>query len=170
MEHETNPIAEALCRIEKEFGPGAIMPLGRRPAVQVRMLSTGVPALDRILGGGLPRGRIVEVFGPESAGKSTLCLSAAAAAAAQAAGGTAAYIDAEHAVDPEYASRLGVDLQSFLFSQPGSAEEALRIVSSRSWPFRTPSASSWSIPSPRSPRAPRSRAAWAKTTWACKRG
>jgi len=119
-------VAGALQLIEGEFGPGAVMPLGARSTQAVERIATHVPALDAVLCGGLPRGRIVELFGPESAGKSTFYLTVAAAA--QKAGGRVGYIDAEHAIDPVYAERLGVNLTELLISQPTSAEEALRIA------------------------------------------
>ncbi len=118
----------ALTQIEKQFGKGAIMRLGaEQPVVAVPVLSTGSLALDLALGvGGVPRGRVVEIFGPEGSGKTTLALHLVAEA--QKAGGTAAYIDAEHAVDVGYAQQLGVDIGSLLISQPDSGEQALEIV------------------------------------------
>ncbi|RAV17536.1 recombinase RecA [Mycobacterium colombiense] len=117
----------ALSQIEKDFGPNTVMRLGDSPRQQVDVIPTGSLALDRALGiGGLPRGRIVEIFGPESSGKSTLCLHAIANA--QRAGGTVAYIDTEHAVDPIYAKNLGVDIDNMLISQPDTAEHALEVA------------------------------------------
>ncbi|RMH59496.1 MAG: recombinase RecA [Candidatus Hydrogenedentota bacterium] len=117
----------AVDQITKDFGKGAIMLLGEGHRMDVETMPTGLIGLDLILGvGGLPRGRVIEVFGPESSGKTTLCLHAIAAA--QREGGTAAFIDAEHALDPVYASRLGVDLKELLVSQPGCGEEALEIT------------------------------------------
>jgi recombination protein RecA len=117
----------ALSQIEKDWGKGAVMRLGEKLAEEVHGISTGSLALDIALGGkGLPRGRIVEIYGAEASGKTTIALTAVANA--QRAGGVAAYIDAEHALDPAWAKRLGVDLENLLVSQPGNAEEALRIA------------------------------------------
>src|SRR5438309_7725215 len=114
-------------QIEKQFGKGAIMQLGEGSAADVQGISTGALSLDIALGGrGLPRGRIIEIFGPEASGKTTVALHAVANAQRQ--GGVVAYIDAEHALDPGWAKRLGVDLESLLVSQPGSGEEALKIA------------------------------------------
>ena len=116
----------ALAQIEKQFGKGAVMKLGTNVAMQVDAISTGSLGLDLALGiGGLPRGRIIEVYGPESSGKTTLALTAIAQA--QKSGGLAAFIDVEHALDPQYAARLGVNLDDLLVSQPSSGEEALQI-------------------------------------------
>jgi recombination protein RecA len=120
-------LKNALAQIEKQFGKGAIMQLGEGSAADVQGISTGALSLDIALGGrGLPRGRIIEIFGPESSGKTTVALHAVANAQRQ--GGVAAYIDAEHALDPGWARRVGVDLESLLVSQPSSAEEALKIA------------------------------------------
>src|SRR5579885_2928430 len=117
----------ALAQIEKTFGKGAIMQLGESSASDVQGIPTGALSLDIALGGkGLPRGRIIEVFGPEASGKTTVTLHAIAQA--QKAGGVAAFIDAEHALDPSWAKRVGVDLESLLVSQPSNAEEALKIA------------------------------------------
>ena len=118
----------AINQIEKEFGKGAIMRLGATDAcVDVPVISTGSLALDLALGiGGLPAGRIVEIFGPESSGKTTLCLHVIANA--QAKGGKCAIIDAEHAIDPGYAAKIGVDIDNLLISQPDCGEDALNIV------------------------------------------
>jgi recombination protein RecA len=117
----------ALAAIEKEFGKGAIMSLGDMTALDVEGISTGSLSLDIALGGrGLPRGRIVEIYGAEASGKTTIALHAVAQA--QKTGGVAAYIDAEHALDPSWAKRIGVDLESLLVSQPSYGEEALRIA------------------------------------------
>lgn len=117
----------ALARIEKQFGKGAVMRLGQNQAMQVEAISTGSLGLDLALGiGGLPRGRIVEVYGPESSGKTTLALHCVAEA--QKTGGNAAFIDVEHALDPVYASALGVDVDSLLVSQPDTGEQALEIT------------------------------------------
>jgi recombination protein RecA len=118
----------ALAQIEKAYGREAIMKMGERAAkIKVETIPTGVLSLDLALGvGGFPRGRIIEVYGPESSGKTTLALSVVAQA--QKLGGSAAYIDAEHAMDPAYSKQLGVDLDSLLISQPDSGEEALEIT------------------------------------------
>jgi recombination protein RecA len=117
----------ALAQIEKQFGKGAIMQLGESTALDVQGIPTGALSLDIALGGrGLPRGRIIEIFGPESSGKTTVALHAVASA--QRLGGVAAFIDAEHAIDPSWAKRIGVDLEGLLISQPSSAEEALKIA------------------------------------------
>jgi recombination protein RecA len=116
-----------LARIEKQFGKGAIMRLGQSQKLTVESIPTGSIALDIALGvGGIPKGRITEVYGPESSGKTTLALHLVAEAQKQ--GGIAAYIDAEHALDPEYARNLGVDIDSLLVSQPSTGEEALEIT------------------------------------------
>src|SRR5579884_3036761 len=116
----------ALETIEKQFGKGAIMKLGEAHATAVETTSTGALSLDLALGGGIPRGRVVEIYGPESSGKTTLTLHAIAEV--QKAGGTAAFIDAEHALDPAYAKRIGVDVDNLLLSQPDNGEQALEIV------------------------------------------
>src|SRR2546430_7103079 len=120
-------LKNTLAQIEKQFGKGAIMQLGEGHVQDVPGISTGALSLDIALGGrGLPRGRIIEIFGPESSGKTTVALHALAMAQRQ--GGVAAFIDAEHALDPSWAKRLGVDLESLLVSQPSNAEEALKIA------------------------------------------
>ncbi|MFX0593735.1 recombinase RecA [Melissospora conviva] len=117
----------ALAQIDKQFGKGSVMRLGERPVVQTAVIPTGSIALDVALGvGGLPRGRVVEIYGPESSGKTTVALHAVASA--QRAGGIAAFIDAEHALDPDYAKALGVDTDAMLVSQPDTGEQALEIV------------------------------------------
>ncbi|WP_419902528.1 recombinase RecA [Kiloniella sp.] len=117
----------ALGQIERAFGKGSIMKLGEGTAVETEVISTGSLGLDIGLGiGGLPRGRIVEVYGPESSGKTTLALHVVAEA--QKAGGTCAFIDAEHALDPAYANKLGVDVNELLISQPDAGEQALEIT------------------------------------------
>ncbi len=117
----------ALVQIERQFGKGSVMRLGDESRAPVEVIPTGSIALDVALGtGGLPRGRIVEIFGPESSGKTTVALHAVANA--QRAGGTAAFIDAEHALDPEYAQKLGVDTDALLVSQPDTGEQALEIA------------------------------------------
>ena len=116
----------ALAQIEKQFGKGAVMKLGANVAMQVDAISTGSLGLDLALGvGGMPRGRVIEVYGPESSGKTTLALHVLAEA--QKAGGEVAFIDVEHALDPEYAKALGVDIDSLLVSQPDTGEQALEI-------------------------------------------
>ncbi|MBT3886317.1 MAG: recombinase RecA, partial [Rhodospirillaceae bacterium] len=117
----------ALGQIERNFGKGSIMKLGERPAFDGDAVSTGSLGLDIALGiGGLPRGRIIEVYGPESSGKTTLALHVVAEA--QKAGGTCAFVDAEHALDPGYALKLGVDVEELLISQPDAGEQALEIA------------------------------------------
>jgi recombination protein RecA len=117
----------ALAQIDRQFGKGSVMRLGSEERAPVEVIPTGSIALDVALGiGGLPRGRIVEVYGPESSGKTTVTLHAIANA--QAAGGIAAFIDAEHALDPEYAKALGVDIDALLVSQPDTGEQALEIA------------------------------------------
>ncbi len=120
-------IALAMEQIQKQFGKGAIMRLGGTPHIAVEVIPTGILPLDLALGaGGIPKGRIVEVYGPESSGKTTLCLSLISQA--QRLGGTAAFVDAEHAVDPGWAKTLGVDVSNLLISQPDTGEQALEIV------------------------------------------
>lgn len=120
-------IAAALVQIEKNYGKGSIMRLGQRPAVDIDAVSTGSLGLDIALGiGGLPKGRIVEIFGPESSGKTTLTLHAIAEA--QKTGGVCAFIDAEHALDPAYAKKLGVNIDDLIISQPDTGEQALEIA------------------------------------------
>jgi len=117
----------ALAQIERQFGKGSIMRLGQEERVPVEVISTGSVSLDIALGiGGLPRGRVVEIYGPESSGKTTLALHAIASA--QKNGGIAAFVDAEHAFDPEYAAKLGVDIDNLLVSQPDTGEQALEIA------------------------------------------
>lgn len=116
----------ALDTIEKQFGKGSIMRLGEAHKTVVECIPTGSLALDLALGGGLPKGRIIEIYGPESSGKTTLALHAIAEV--QKAGGTAAFIDAEHALDPAYAKRLGVKVDGLLISQPDNGEQALEIT------------------------------------------
>ncbi len=122
-------IESLLSTLQEKFGEGAIMRLGEARRVNVKVIPTGSFSLDLALGvGGLPRGRIVEVFGPEGSGKTTLALNVVAQAQKQ--GGKAAFIDAEHALDPEYAARLGVKINDLLISQPDNGEEALNILES----------------------------------------
>ena len=124
---QNDMLRSTVAQIEKEFGSGAIMALGSNSSLNIEGISTGCLSLDMALGGkGLPRGRIIEVFGPESSGKTTLTLHAIAQA--QKMGGIAAFIDAEHALDPSWAKKLGVDLETLLVSQPSCGEEALHIT------------------------------------------
>jgi recombination protein RecA len=125
---ENHPaLRNTLAQIEKEFGEGSIMPLGAERQAPIEGISSGSLSVDLALGGkGFPRGRIIEVFGPESSGKTTLALHAVAAA--QRAGGVAAFIDAEHALDPSWAKKLGISLEGLLVSQPTSGEEAMQIA------------------------------------------
>jgi len=124
---KTRALDAAVTQIERAFGKGSIMRMGQREAVEIDTISTGSIGLDIALGiGGLPRGRIVEIYGPESSGKTTLALHAIAEA--QKKGGVCAFIDAEHALDPIYARKLGVDIQNLLISQPDAGEQALEIA------------------------------------------
>src|SRR5207244_7555046 len=124
-------IDQALVQMEKQFGKGAILRLGSKTVLPVSVISSGSISVDNALGvGGFPRGRVIEIFGPESSGKTTIALQVIAEA--QKAGGTAAFIDVEHALDPIYARRLGVDVDNLLVSQPDYAEQALEITSARS--------------------------------------
>jgi recombination protein RecA len=117
----------ALAQIDRAFGKGSAMKLGSREKIEIETTSTGSLGLDIALGvGGLPRGRIIEIYGPESSGKTTLALHAIAEA--QKNGGTAAFVDAEHALDPIYAKKLGVDIDELIVSQPDTGEQALEIV------------------------------------------
>ena len=127
-ENKSKALAAALSQIEKQFGKGSIMRLGESEvAKDIEVVSTGSLGLDIALGiGGLPRGRVVEIYGPESSGKTTLTLSVIAQM--QKLGGTAAFIDAEHALDPQYAQKLGVNVQELLISQPDNGEQALEIA------------------------------------------
>ncbi len=131
MAKETNnkeaALEEALHAIEKMYGKGAVMKLGERPNTDIDTIPSGSIALDFALGvGGYPKGRIIEIYGPESSGKTTLALHAIAEA--QARGGRAAFVDAEHAIDPVYAKRLGVNIDELILSQPDNGEQALEIV------------------------------------------
>ena len=117
----------ALAQIEKQFGKGSVMRMGEKTSMKIGTISTGALALDIALGvGGLPRGRVTEIYGPESSGKSTLAMHVVAEA--QRNGGTCAYIDAEHAMDPMYAAKIGVDVDQLLISQPDTGEQALEIT------------------------------------------
>ncbi|MGV9267201.1 recombinase RecA [Kitasatospora sp. NPDC003701] len=120
-------LENALAQIERQFGKGSVMRLGEKANEPIEVIPTGSTALDVALGvGGIPRGRVVEIYGPESSGKTTLTLHLAANA--QRAGGTVAFVDAEHALDPEYAKKLGVDTDALLVSQPDTGEQALEIT------------------------------------------
>ena len=126
-EDRSKALKLAIEKIEKDFGKGSIMKLGDKPSVNVEAIPTGALALDVALGiGGVPRGRIIEVYGPESSGKTTLAQHIVAEC--QKRGGIAAYVDAEHALDPEYARNLGVDIDNLLISQPDTGEQALDIT------------------------------------------
>ena len=127
LEGKEKALATAMAQIEKQYGKGAVMRLGENASMSVEHIRTGSLALDLALGiGGIPKGRIVEIYGPESSGKTTVALHCVAEA--QKAGGTAAFIDVEHALDPVYAGNLGVDIDSLLVSQPDSGEQALEIA------------------------------------------
>lgn len=119
-------LSMAMDQIEKQFGKGSIMKLDGESHIDVETISTGSLSLDMALGGGIPKGRIIEIYGPESSGKTTMTLHAVAEV--QKEGGVAAFVDAEHALDPAYAKRLGVDVEKLLVSQPDSGEQALEIV------------------------------------------
>ncbi|WP_313916568.1 recombinase RecA [Tahibacter sp.] len=126
-DNKRKALTSALSQIEKQFGKGAVMRMGDKVAEPIDAISTGSFALDMALGiGGLPRGRVVEIYGPESSGKTTLTLQAIASC--QRMGGTAAFVDAEHALDPSYAEKLGVNVDDLLVSQPDTGEQALEIV------------------------------------------
>jgi len=119
-------LSMVLNQIERTFGKGAIMRLGDATRMRVETISSGALTLDLALGGGLPKGRVIEIYGPESSGKTTLALHAVAEV--QKGGGTAAFVDAEHALDPNYAAALGVDIANLLVAQPDTGEVALEIV------------------------------------------
>jgi len=127
MSDKSKALESALSQIERQFGKGTVMRLGDSARVPVEVIPSGSLALDAALGvGGYPRGRVVEIYGPESSGKTTLALHAIAEA--QRMGGSAAFVDAEHALDPGYAEKLGVDIDNLLVSQPDSGEQALEVV------------------------------------------
>src|SRR6185369_11555185 len=126
-DNKRKALSAALSQIEKQFGKGAVMRMGDRAVDVIEAIPTGSLMLDIALGiGGLPKGRVVEIYGPESSGKTTLTLQVIAQC--QKAGGTAAFVDAEHALDPGYAQKLGVCLDDLLISQPDTGEQALEIV------------------------------------------
>lgn len=157
----------ALAQVEKQFGKGSAMRLGDRPEQDIEVIPTGSLALDTALGiGGLPRGRIVEIYGPESSGKTTLALHVVANA--QKNGGVAAFIDAEHALDPVYARHLGVDTDSLIVSQPDNGEQALKSPTCSFVPGLLTSSSS--IRWRRWCRRPRSKAIWVTATSVCRQG
>jgi recombination protein RecA len=127
MENKNKALDAALAQIERAFGKGSIMKLGQREALEIEAISTGSLGLDIALGiGGLPKGRVIEIYGPESSGKTTLALHVVAEA--QRKGGACAFVDAEHALDPAYAKKLGVDIDNLLISQPDAGEQALEIA------------------------------------------
>jgi recombination protein RecA len=127
MENKNKALDAALAQIERAFGKGSIMKLGQREALEIEAISTGSLGLDIALGiGGLPKGRIIEIYGPESSGKTTLALHVVAES--QKKGGACAFVDAEHALDPAYAKKLGVDIDNLLISQPDAGEQALEIA------------------------------------------
>ncbi len=129
MTDRADALQAACSQIEKSYGKGSIMKLGSKPAVDIQAIPTGSIALDIALGvGGFPRGRVIEIYGPESSGKTTIALHAIAEAQKQ--GGNAAFIDAEHALDPSYAKKLGVNIDNLLISQPDNGEQALEITDS----------------------------------------
>src|SRR5438309_3649319 len=125
---KTKALTAALSQIERQFGKGSVMKLGKNDrSMDIETISSGSLGLDIALGvGGLPRGRVIEIYGPESSGKTTLALHVIAEA--QKNGGTAAFVDAEHALDPGYAKKLGVDIDELIVSQPDTGEQALEIV------------------------------------------
>lgn len=159
-------LAAALSQIEKQFGKGSIMRYGDNEVEHdIQVVSTGSLGLDIALGvGGLPRGRVVEIYGPESSGKTTLTLQVIAEM--QKVGGTCAFVDAEHALDVQYASKLGVNLGDLLISQPDTGEQALEITDAWCVPARSTSSSSTRWP-PWCPR-PKSKARWATRCPACR--
>jgi len=126
QENKLSGLSDVFKALEKEFGPNAGRPIPQHKALGISKLSTGLLTADKVLGGGLPRGRVLEIFGPESSGKTSLCLQMMAAA--QAAGEVVAFVDVEHALDPEWAVKLGVNLDTMLFHQPMNGEEAMTIV------------------------------------------
>ena len=129
MNEKEKALEQAIAQIEKQFGKGSIMKLGESPVQEIEVIPTGCLTLDMALGiGGVPRGRIIEIYGPESSGKTTVSLHIVAEA--QKMGGTAAFIDAEHALDPVYAQRLGVDIKNLYVSQPDTGEQGLEIAES----------------------------------------
>ena len=128
VDNRKEALKNALAMIEKQFGQGSVMMLGEKAGVKVETVPSGSIAVDEALGGGYAKGRIVEIYGPESSGKTTMALHAIAQVQKQ--GGTAAFVDAEHALDPEYAKKIGVDTKTLIISQPDYGEQALEIVDS----------------------------------------
>ena len=127
LKEKNKSLEAAISQIDQNFGKGSVMRLGQQQALDVEAISTGSLSLDLALGiGGLPKGRIIEIYGPESSGKTTLALQVVAEA--QKAGGICAFVDAEHALDPTYARKLGVDTSELLISQPDTGEQALEIA------------------------------------------
>lgn len=155
----------ALSQIERAFGKGSIMRLGQNPNVDIEAISTGSLGIDIALGiGGLPKGRIIEIYGPESSGKTTLALSVIAQS--QKKGGTCAFIDAEHALDPSYAKKIGVDIDNLLISQPDAGDRLWK--SPIRW-FAPALSMFWlSTLSPLWFPKPNLKAKWAILTWVCK--
>jgi len=166
-DNKSKALAAALSQIEKQFGKGSIMRLGEHDVARdIQVVSTGSLGLDIALGvGGLPRGRVIEIYGPESSGKTTLALQVIAEM--QKLGGTAAFIDAEHALDPQYAQKLGVKVEDLLISQPDNGEQALEITDMlvRSASVDVVVIDSVAALTPR----PKSKAKWATRKWACMR-
>ena len=127
LKEKNKSLAAAISQIDQNFGKGSVMRLGQQQALDIEAISTGSLSLDLALGiGGLPKGRIIEIYGPESSGKTTLALQVVAEA--QKAGGICAFVDAEHAMDPVYAKKLGVKTEELLISQPDTGEQALEIT------------------------------------------
>jgi len=164
-ENKRKALTAALSQIEKQFGKNSVMRLGDQPTENIQAISTGSLGLDIALGiGGLPKGRIVEIYGPESSGKTTLTLQVIAECQRQ--GGTAAFVDAEHALDPTYAKKLGVDVDNLLVSQPDNGEQALEIADML---VRSGAVDVIVIDSVAAlTRARKSKAKWATPTWACR--
>ena len=132
IKEKNKSLEAAISQIDQNFGKGSVMRLGQQEALDVEAISTGSLSLDLALGiGGLPKGRIIEIYGPESSGKTTLALQVVAEA--QKAGGICAFVDAEHAMDPAYAKKLGVKTEELLISQPDTGEQALEITDTRTW-------------------------------------
>ena len=166
-EDKTKLLEEAFKQIEKQFGKGSIMRLGEKAIGDIEVIPSGSIGLDMALGvGGYPRGRIIEIFGPESSGKTTFALHAIAEA--QKRGGYAAFIDAEHALDPVYARNLGIDINNLILSQPDTGEQALDIAEHLIRATRSMSSSS--TRSPHSSRKSRSTAIWATPISVCRHG
>ena len=162
-------LAAAISQIEKDHGKGAIMRLGNRDMlVPVSVIPSGSLVMDAALGvGGFPRGRVIEIYGPESGGKTTMTLHVIAEA--QKLGGQAAFIDAEHALDPAYARKLGVDVDNLLVSQPDNGEQALEIAETL---IRSGGVDIVVVDSVAAlvPQAPSWKATWATRRWVCRRG